>query len=328
MTTGNTSADEGAKQGRRSIALLSDEAVSAIVLAMQKPKMDRDVPRAILRKLAAPFPVGKVRWKPGQTKGEAQGTAKALAFIDSRDVENRLDDVLGLNWSCHYSELRGGKIIVCRIDIVLPDGRVVSRENGSDDSDIEPEKGALSGALRRAGTMFGIGRYLYGFPRPTVQMNGKYIANDAPLRAEEKKVWDAWIKAEEQRKAKEAGAKQPPAPTTEKPPSQPNVVAAQQHDTVPVASADAELSLAIERMNAAVSAEEVQGGARPHFAKWGKVESDEGVAFRAALEANMQRFTPGWTIASAQAAYAAQATDGKNGNVAKQAAKKTAVATK
>lgn len=296
-------------------ALLSDAAIAAIVAAIQRPKFDPEVSRAILRKLSAPFQPGKVRWKPGITKGQEAGNARALAFIDSRDAENRLDDVLALGWSNSFRELRGGKIIICRIEIHLPDGRVVARENGSDDSDIEPEKGALSGALRRAATMFGVGRYLYGFPRPKVRLNGKFIADDQipTLRREEQKVWDAWLASEEKRKAHAAGrtsvqvphgapASTPPAePSAPKAAaSQPQQAAREEPEDADRVSPNLELRATIERLEAAANADEVQAIARPLFKRWPQ-GSVEDTAFRSALESAMQRFVSGWTIAGAVA---------------------------
>ncbi len=44
--------------------------------------------------LAAPFPVDRVSWKP-QAVSRDKKRALAVAYIDARDVAQRLDDVVG-----------------------------------------------------------------------------------------------------------------------------------------------------------------------------------------------------------------------------------------
>lgn len=66
--------------------------------------------------LAAPFRGDQVSWRVGSTsKDKTKGMA--LAYIDARDVMDRLDEVCGPDgWQCRYSELSGGKT-VCEIGI-------------------------------------------------------------------------------------------------------------------------------------------------------------------------------------------------------------------
>lgn len=286
--------------------LLSDAAVAAIVGAIQRPTMDPEIPRSLLRKLAAPFPVGKLRWRPGNVKGEGQGNARALAYIDARDVEKRLDDVLFMHWSSSYRELRGGRILVCRIEIRLPDGSVVARENGADDSDIEPDKGALSGAMVRAGKSVGVGRYIYGMPSPKVRLNGKSIAEDQMpiLRAEEKKVWDKWVKSEDERKAKGRPTVAVPAslptPTVAAPePAAAPVPPASAVQPQPPTPADA-FRTWTERFDASGDVDEM----KKHLSSALK-DPAMGASrdlLKGAYTNAMQRFHPGWTWEAAEAA--------------------------
>jgi len=125
--------------------------------------MDKD---KMYARLKAPFKASKVSWRVGsmsyhdQAKKEPKA-AIALAYLDARDVMNRLDEVFGLNWQCRYSH--ADKKTVCEIG-VLVDDVWIWRANGAGDSDIEAEKGALSDAFKRAAVLFGIGQYLYDLP--------------------------------------------------------------------------------------------------------------------------------------------------------------------
>ncbi len=119
-------------------------------------------------KLAAPFPPSAVSWRVGSVSGER---GMALAYLDARDVMDRLDDVAGpSNWQCRYSHV--GAITVCEIGIWGVQGELtwVWKADGAGQSDIEAEKGALSDAFKRAAVRWGIGRYLYHLPSPWVQI--------------------------------------------------------------------------------------------------------------------------------------------------------------
>ncbi len=186
---------------------------------------DNEIPRRILRALSKPFAPNQVRWRLGNGAKVREGQpppekASALAYIDARDCHNRLDSVLGLNWECSYAELRQGKIIVCTITIFV-DGRAISRSNGADSTDIEPDMGAMSVAFRRAATMFGIGRDLYGYPSPWVKVKAKgksLVIEPSELPNLKKVVADKcaeWEAREEKRKAAAPSATpkaKPPGP--------------------------------------------------------------------------------------------------------------------
>lgn len=128
-----------------------------------------------LSKLAAHFPRDKVSWR-AQTVTKNGDKALALAYIDARDVQDRLNDVCGPeNWQNRYPHV-GGKT-VCEIGIRIGE-EWVWKSDGAGDSDVEAEKGALSDAFKRAAVKWGIGRYLYDLDSPWVpcesrEWNGK-----------------------------------------------------------------------------------------------------------------------------------------------------------
>jgi hypothetical protein len=130
--------------------------------------------------LAAPFPADKVSWRVGTSnkkkvqRDTGNNSAKAtkgqvLAYIDARDVMDRLDEVVGPeNWQDRYTHV--DKKTVCEIDIWVEGRGWVTKADGAGDSDIEAEKGALSDAFKRAAVRWGIGRYLYGMGNTWVEL--------------------------------------------------------------------------------------------------------------------------------------------------------------
>ena len=112
-----------------------------------------DYVRDLEKKLKRPFhPVNQIKWREG-FKG------KDLAYIDARDVMNRLDSVFGIaGWQAGFDFI--GARMICTIACKIGDDWI-SKADGSGDTGIEAEKGGISKSLVRAGVPWGIGRYLY-----------------------------------------------------------------------------------------------------------------------------------------------------------------------
>jgi hypothetical protein len=118
-------------------------------------------------KLAAPFSPDAISWRVGSTNQD-KTKGIALAYLDARDVMERLDAVCGpAGWQNSYSHT--GSKTVCDISIKC-DGEWIAKSDGAGDSDIEAEKGALSDAFKRAAVRWGVGRYLYGLSSPWVEL--------------------------------------------------------------------------------------------------------------------------------------------------------------
>ncbi len=122
-----------------------------------------------IQELKAPFAPEKISWriqgKPYEKDGKWSG--RALAYIDARDVMNRLDDVVGAeNWSVHYQD--AGKRVFATLAIKI-DGEWIAKTDAAGDTDVEAEKGAVSDALKRAAVVWGVGRYLYDLDAPWVE---------------------------------------------------------------------------------------------------------------------------------------------------------------
>ncbi len=120
-----------------------------------------------LTALAAPFSPASVSWRVGSTTAD-KTKGMALAYLDARDVMDRLDAVCGPGgWQATYPH--AGQKTVCSIGILCGE-HWVWKSNGAGDSDIEAEKGALSDAFKRAAVLWGIGRYLYNLQSPWVEI--------------------------------------------------------------------------------------------------------------------------------------------------------------
>lgn len=120
-----------------------------------------------LTDLANPFPPDRVSWRVGSTTGDKK-RGMALAYIDARDVMERLDEVCGIGgWQNAYPHANGKT--VCAIGIKIGD-EWIWKADGAGDTDVEKEKGALSDAFKRAAVRWGIGRYLYDLDSPWVEL--------------------------------------------------------------------------------------------------------------------------------------------------------------
>jgi hypothetical protein len=114
-----------------------------------------------MKALAAPFDPAVVKFKPAVVNGNR---ALALAYVDARVIQDRLDEVLGVSgWQDDYECLADGSV-VCRLRLRLGGEWITKVDVGgpSEQSDGGDRlKAAFSDALKRAAVKFGIGRYLY-----------------------------------------------------------------------------------------------------------------------------------------------------------------------
>lgn len=144
-------------------------------------------------RLEAPFHPNEVDWRVGASSGQnqhGQWTNQAWAYIDARDVQRRLDRVVGFGlWD---SKIRvEDKFIICDIKLKF-EWDWVNRSDGTHIGDVEIDtskkgspnraenrafekekdntvmetKGSYSIAFKRAAVKWGIGAYLYDLPKP------------------------------------------------------------------------------------------------------------------------------------------------------------------
>ena len=121
------------------------------------------------QKLECPFPPHSVSWRIGRKSKDGK-SAILLAYIDARDVMERLDRACGFDkWQCRYSLADSG-VLICDIGIQIG-AQWLWRANGAGDTQVEAEKGKCSDAFKRAAVLWGVGRYLYGLPTPRVAID-------------------------------------------------------------------------------------------------------------------------------------------------------------
>lgn len=112
-----------------------------------------------LQLLSAPFPSESISWR-AQTVTKTGDKALALAYIDARDVMDRLDMACDPeNWQSAFTETQTGRVL-CKLELWVND-RWIAKTDGAGNTAVEGEKGGISDALKRAAVQWGIGRYLY-----------------------------------------------------------------------------------------------------------------------------------------------------------------------
>jgi hypothetical protein len=151
----------------------------------------------IAGRLAAPFDPSELRWKPAAVSGNR---ALAIAFIDARTVQQRLDDVLGVTgWTDAYKFLPDGSC-VCKLSCCIA-GHWLSKMDVGGPSEQEDEgdrrKAAASDALKRAAVKWGLARYIYRLPRVWVDFDPKSRTLTPPPLPVWATPWIAAAQAEE-----------------------------------------------------------------------------------------------------------------------------------
>lgn len=125
--------------------------------------------------LTQPLTADEIEWKIIAAKGNTT----LAPYIDARAVMAQLDQAFGpFGWQVRYAPAQVGSEhgVIASIAIKNPEtGEWVEKQDGSGASDMEPFKGGISGALKRAATAWGIGRELYTYPRVIVEGEHKYI---------------------------------------------------------------------------------------------------------------------------------------------------------
>ncbi|EEL25748.1 MULTISPECIES: Rad52/Rad22 family DNA repair protein [Bacillus] len=125
----------------------------------------------IMESLQAEFPVEQLGWKIINTfESHGRFFAFVAPFVDARAIQDRFDEVFGIdNWQVSY-EKWGEKATKCTISVFLNE-RWISKEDGSEESDYSSVKGGFSNSLKRAAVLWGVGRYLYNVKPTKVELS-------------------------------------------------------------------------------------------------------------------------------------------------------------
>ncbi len=131
-------------------------------------------------KLERPFSDDELEFRVGATNSD-KTKGLALAYIQARAIQNRLDEVVGIeNWRVSYKEITGGFIAKLELKI---NNEWIAKEDGSGMTDYEAIKGGISCAFKRVASVWGIGRYLYeveGQWLPIEQRGKSYVFKETP----------------------------------------------------------------------------------------------------------------------------------------------------
>lgn len=107
--------------------------------------------------LCLPFSADVVELKPGAV-AEEKKRVLALAYVDARHYQARLDAVVGPDgWMVHYKPW-GERAVICALTVLG-----VTREDVGEAEKNDPNQAtsAAMQAFKRACAAFGVGRYLY-----------------------------------------------------------------------------------------------------------------------------------------------------------------------
>lgn len=131
----------------------------------------------------------KSRWRV-QRYSRKKPVAICIPYIDSRDVQNRLDDVCGPeNWQDDYKVIKDN--LYAGIGIRINEVWIWKWDCGTE-SEVDKEKGEASDSFKRAGVKWGIGRYLYEMEVFTVRASE--VKNDSnkpfPVDEQQKRIYD------------------------------------------------------------------------------------------------------------------------------------------
>lgn len=128
----------------------------------------------VLKRLSDKFASSDLEWRVMRARPSTRHPSglcvEVLPYVTARAVHQRLDDVVGPgNW-CNTQQVvtnvaqdkNGRPVVSVQVGIsIRVNGEWVTKYNVSEATDIEAAKGAFSGAEKRAGSEWGIGRYLY-----------------------------------------------------------------------------------------------------------------------------------------------------------------------
>lgn len=121
--------------------------------------------KMVQKALCEPFGHEDVEWRVQNVTNDKK-RGMAVAYITSRAIQKRLDEVVGpYCWKVEFKpwhQIDGRPSQICGLSI-LDETRNewITKWDGADATHIEPIKGGISDAFKRAAVLWGIGRYLY-----------------------------------------------------------------------------------------------------------------------------------------------------------------------
>ena len=149
---------------------MAERSVTELFDELAKPMPYKWRLKTVTNKAKKPYPDG--------TRGQF------LAYIDARDVFNRLDSVIGpANWQDSIKRVNDDGSVIIALSLRV-EGEWLTKEdvgypnNPGAGVEEEPLKAAVSDGIKRAAVHFGIGRFLYELPPTWTEVD----QNGQPLR--------------------------------------------------------------------------------------------------------------------------------------------------
>lgn len=142
-----------------------------------------------LKKLAEPM---DYRYRLQSVK---YGKATIVSYVDSRQVQQKFDDVCGIeNWQNEYRSIDGSlyggiSVLVAREDNIK--GEWITKWDVGSESNIEKEKGNSSDSFKRSAVMWGVGRFLYSLGIITLKSKKHTNDREYPTTDEGNILWSS-----------------------------------------------------------------------------------------------------------------------------------------
>jgi hypothetical protein len=144
---------------------------------LEKPYEERTM-EEVQQLLQAPTPPALIEWRGQDVRdlGNKNYNALALAYVDARFMQNRLDEVLGMfRWQSQVKF--EGNLLILGIGIVSPDSGewIWKYDTGQEGGELRDatgfggSKGVYSTSFKRACYQWGLARDLYSMPKPRMR---------------------------------------------------------------------------------------------------------------------------------------------------------------
>jgi len=134
----------------------------------------------VLKELKAPL---QLKWRVKALKPDNKDPKEMVVvpYVDARQVQDRLDDVLGAdNWQDDYFEVKGKQF--CKIGINV-NGEWIWKGDSGAESHLDPTKGETSDSFKRAAVHWGINRDTYELGEITIKCK---VVNELPVPVDSK----------------------------------------------------------------------------------------------------------------------------------------------
>ena len=123
------------------------------------------------------------KWRVQSTK---YGKTTCVAYIDARDCQDLLDEVVGPDkWQSIFYEENG--LLFCKVGILCNENIWIWKSDTGSESNVEKDKGHVSDAFKRACVSWGIGRFLYRLPIQTLTTK-QWKGKEYPYAPEKDKI--------------------------------------------------------------------------------------------------------------------------------------------